>query len=33
MFAEDDKFYQELPYTLPEEQAKPPYVILGTGLQ
>jgi hypothetical protein len=30
---EQDDFYQKLPYTLPEEQVKPDYVIFGTGLQ
>lgn len=33
MLDEDDQFYKELPFTLTADQAKPNFVIFGTGLQ
>jgi len=33
MLDDDDQFYKALPFTLSAEQAKPNFVILGTGLQ
>lgn len=33
MLDQEDSFYKELPFTISPEQAKPNFVILGTGLQ